>query len=131
MNTSTSTLNNDLILIQDWAEQWKISFKPGKIRQEQEVLFSKKTKLVTHSLLFFNYFEVKLAAAQKHLGLNLDSKLSINEHITDKMNTATRSIDLLHKLQSFLPCSSFLTIRKSFIRHHLDYNDVYDQTSNE
>ena len=63
----------------------------------------------THPL-FSNKFEVKLASAQKHLELNLDSKLPFSERIADKINKAMKSNGLLHKLQFILPRSSLLTI---------------------
>ena len=43
-----------------------------------------------------------------------------------------KGIGLLRKLQSILPRTSLLTIYKSFIKPHLDYDDaVYDQLSND
>ena len=61
--------------------------------------------------------------------LTLDSKLSFNEHINDKIGN--KDVGLLRKLQAILPRNSLLTIYKSFIRPLLDYADViYDQSSN-
>ena len=66
-----------------------------------------------------------------HLELTLDSKLSFNEHINDKIHQANKGVGLLRKLQTILPRNSLLTIYKSFIRPLLDYADViYDQPSN-
>ena len=43
-----------------------------------------------------------------------------------------KGIGLFRKLQSILPWTSLLTIYESFIRPHLDYdNVVYDQPSND
>ena len=64
--------------------------------------------------------------------MNLDSKLSIHEHIADKMNKAMKGIGILRKLQFVLPPSSSLTIYRSFMRPHLNYEDViYDQPSDK
>ena len=42
-----------------------------------------------------------------------------------------KGISAIKKLNVTLPCSSLLTIYKSFIRPHLDYGDViYDQNNN-
>ena len=42
-----------------------------------------------------------------------------------------KDISVIKKLNVTLPCSSLLTIYKSFIRPHLDYGDViYDQNNN-
>ena len=36
---SASRLNNDLVKIQDWAFNWKISFKSDPTKQTKEVIF--------------------------------------------------------------------------------------------
>ena len=78
-----------------------------------------------------NNSEIKLSSNQKHLGLTLDSKLSFNEYINDKIHQADKGVGLLRKLQTILPGNSLLTNYKSFIRPLLDYADVnYDQPSN-
>ena len=107
-----------------------MSFNPDRTKQAQEIIFSRKKNATTHPPLFFNNSEIKLSSNQKHLGLTLDSKLSFNEHINDKIHQANKGVGLLRKLQTFLPRNSLLTIYKSFIRPLLDYTDViYDQTS--
>ena len=74
VNTSASTLNSDLLKIQDWAYQWKMSFNPDRTKQAQEIIFSRKKNATTHPPLVFNNSEIKLSSIQKHLGLTLDSK---------------------------------------------------------
>ena len=69
---------------------------------------------------------------QKHLGLTLDHKLRFQYHVNEKIKKAMKGIDLLRKLLSILPWTFLLAIYKSFIRTHLDYDDVvYDHPSNE
>ena len=76
----------------------------------------RKNNKIVHLPLYLNNATVKLTHTQKHLGLQLDSKLSFNVHT---------------KLKLILPRRSLLIIYKSFIRSHLDYGDViYDQLSN-
>ena len=54
VNTSAKELNDDLKKINDWAFQWKMSFNPDLSKQAQEVIFSCKSKRLTHPPLFFN-----------------------------------------------------------------------------
>ena len=42
VNTSASTLNCNLLKIQDWTYQWKMSFNPDLTKQAQEIIFSSK-----------------------------------------------------------------------------------------
>ena len=68
----------------------------------------------------------------KHLGLTLDEKLSFTNCINDKVNKTLKGVALLCKLTTLLPRQSLLTIYKSFIRPHLNYDDViHDQPLNE
>ena len=75
VNTPTSILNSDLLKIQDWAYQWKMSFNPDRTKQAQEIIFSREENVTTHPPLFFNNSEITLSSNQKHPGLTLDSKL--------------------------------------------------------
>ena len=80
---------------------------------------------------FFSNLPINRKSTQKHLGLLLDEKLNFSEHISEKLKKVTKSINLLRKLNFTLPRSSLLMIYKSFIRPHLDYDDlVYDQQNN-
>ena len=70
--------------------------------------------------------------SHKHLGLTLDQKLSFTNCINDKVNKTLKGVALLCKLTTLLPRQSLLTIYKSFIRPHLNYDDViHDQPLNE
>ena len=61
----------------------------------------------------------------------LDSELSFFDHINDKIKKTTKGVNIIRKMNLLLPCSSRLTIYKSFVRPHLDYGDViYDQSNN-
>ena len=61
----------------------------------------------------------------------LDCKLSFEEHLKTIVNKMTKTIGLLRKFKNFLPKKLLLIIYKSFIRPHLDYDDImYDQTYN-
>ena len=101
-----------------------MSFNPDRAKQAQELIFLRKANNIVHPPLYFNNATVKLAHIQKHLGLQLDSKLSFNKHINNKISKATKVIELLCKLQPILSCRSLMIIYKSFLRFHLDYGDV-------
>ena len=58
----------------------------------------------------------------------LDTKLDFQEHLKDKLSKISKTIGLLRKLQKTLTRPPLLTICKSLIRLHLDYDDIiYDK----
>ena len=62
----------------------------------------------------------------------LDSKLSSENGFQSVFSRINKTIGLLRKLKPTIPRKSLLTIYMSFIRPHLDYDDmIYDRTSNE
>ena len=80
--------------------------------------------------LFILTMQLKLTRTQKHLGLQLDSKLSFNEHTNSKISKVTKDIGLLRKLQHILR-RCLLIVYKYFVRCHLDFGDIiYDPPSN-
>ena len=91
---NTSTLNSDLLKIQDWAYLWKMSFNPDRNKKAREVIFSGKKNATTHPPhnhtsthppLFFSNSQINPSSDQKNVGFTLDSKLSPNEHINYKI----------------------------------------------
>ena len=87
---SARDLQHDLDLISKWAHQWKMSFNPDPTKQAVEILFSQKLKSVEHPPIYFNNIEVKRVTDHKHLGLNLDPKLSFIKHISEKIGIARK-----------------------------------------
>ena len=108
-----------------------MSFNPDRSKQAQEVIFSRKTLIQSHPVLTFDNSPVTKTTHHKHLGLILDEKLNFKEHLKEKMSKAYKGIAALRKLQNIIPRNSLLTIYKSFIRPHLDYDDIiYHQLNN-
>ena len=54
-NPTARDLNEDLINIQNWAHQWKISFNPDPKKQAVEMLFSHKNTSRQHPLMVLRY----------------------------------------------------------------------------
>ena len=54
---SSVKLNQELVRIQKWAKQWKMSFNPDPEKQAVEVLFSQKQINRLHPPLFSMVFK--------------------------------------------------------------------------
>ena len=74
--------------------------------------------------MIFNGAAVSNVNEQKHLGLILDSKLSFEKHLNEKIIKAKKNIGILKQLSKFLPLKTLDQIYKAFVRSHLDYCDI-------
>ena len=109
-----------------------MSFNQDPSKQAAEVTFSrKKNPLVQHDVIF-NNSPVNSTHSQKHLGLVLDTKLTFDSHLKEKIAKSNKGIGIIKILYNNLPRNALLSIYKSFIRPHLDYADIiYDQPHNQ
>ena len=106
-----------------------MQFNPDPNKQAQEVYFSKKSINENSLPVTFDNAKVLTCSTHKHLGLLLDKRLSFNKYIQSKMNKCYKMIGVIKRLSIDLPRDALLRIYKSFIRPHLDYEDIiYDKT---
>ena len=54
----------------------------------------------------------------------LNDNLSYEHHLKFVLNNVKKTLELLRKFQQSLPRQSLVTIYKSFIRRHLDYDNI-------
>ena len=121
---SANELNHDLKVIRLWAYQWEINFNPDLNKQATQLLFSCKKNSPNHPSLFFKESAVPKVKEQKHLGLTLDSKLSFERHINEKIIKAKKGIGIIKYLSKFLPIKTLGQMYKVLARPHLDYCDT-------
>ena len=113
-------MNHDLGII----HQWKMEFTPDPTKQAMEVLFSCKKSSVSHTQLTFNSAMVTRVNNQNHLGLILDSTLSFDKHLNEKIIKAKENVGMLKHLSKFLPPKTLDQLYKALVRPHLDYCDI-------
>ena len=108
-----------------------MSFNPAPSKQAVGIFFSRKIKVVNTPIITFNNINITDSESHKHLGLILDSKLSFDHHLREKINKANKGIGLINKFRIILHRNSLLNIYKTFVRPHLDYADIiYDYPGN-
>ena len=83
------------------------------------MLFSCKKVSPDHPDLMFNGIPVTRVNEHKHLGLTLQSKLSIEKHQNEKMIIAKKNIGILKHLSKFLPLKTLDQMYKGILRSHL------------
>ena len=74
-------------------------FNPDPSKQAVEITFSKKVNTTNHLQLTFNYSNISRQDVHKHLGLILDSKLSLDHHLKEKISKCNRDIGLIRRLK--------------------------------
>ena len=121
---STNDLNHDLDSIRQWADQWKLEFNPDPTKQATEVLFSCKISTPYPPQLTFNGTVVAKMKEQKHLGLTLNSGLSFEKHLNEKIIKAKKNLGIIKHLSRFLPLNTLDQMYKTLVRSHLDYCDI-------
>ena len=101
-----------------------MEFNPDPTKQANEVLFSCKKSSQNHPQLIFNGIAIAKVTDQKHLGFILDSRLSFEKHINEKIIKAKRIVGILKHLSKLLPLKSLDQMYKALVRSHLDYCDI-------
>ena len=89
-----------------------------------EVLFSCKTSSPNHPQLIFNGTVVAKVKEQKHLGLILDSGLSFEKQLDEKIIKAKKNIGIIKHLSKFLPLNTLDQMYKALVHSHIDYCDI-------
>ena len=98
----------------------KWSFNPDPTKQATEVLFFFKKSSVSHMKLTFNGTDVAKVNDRKHLAIILDSTLSFDKNLNEKIIKAKKNVGMLPK---FIPLKT-LQMYKSLVRSHLHYCDI-------
>ena len=98
-----------------------MSFNPDPTKMAKEALFSRKKLKVIHPNLTFIGKDGHSSYFQKHLGMELDSKVNFDMHLKEKVSIVNNGLALLRQLRYSI-----------FLRLHLDYCYViYDKLCNE
>ena len=97
-NTSALELNSDLAKINRWGFYWKMGFNPDHKEQAQKVIFNRKFKAISHPPLVFNNNNVIKTISPKHLGIILDTRLSLEKHLEIVLCKTNKTIGLILKL---------------------------------
>ena len=113
-------LNYDLKLIQDWAEQWLVSFSATKTKT---LTITNKTKN-NQPPLFLQDQEIEKVDEHKQLGLIIQSNLKWNSHIETIARSANKKLNLMRKFKYDLNRKSLEIVYKSFIRPLVEYGDI-------
>ena len=111
------TLQRDLNRLTEWSETWLLRFHPEKCKQmhigrhnpDPEYTF----KLLNKTL--------ELVEQEKDIGVVIDSNLSFDNHISEKVKKANSMFAIIRRIFYHLDEKTFTPLYKSLVRVHLDY----------
>jgi hypothetical protein len=118
-------LNDCFNQVLSWSERWlmKLNTKKCKVL----LLCSNKNNIVKYSYGFdsqnLGFIALDREESIKDLGVIVDSELSFASHVYDKVNSAYRILGVIRRNFLHVDKLSFLTLYKSLVRCHLEFNN--------
>ena len=117
-------LQEDIKAMQVWSEKWLLCFHPDKckcmrIGNTDIDLFTYKLKDSDKGMEF--------TKSEKDIGVVIDSKLSFENHINEKVNKANSIMGVIRRTFEFLDIKTFKILYTALVRPHVEYaNQVWN-----
>ena len=112
-----NTLQRDLSELTEWSNTWLLKFHPDKCKHMHIGRFNPdpdfKFTLMDKDLETVN--------DEKDIGVILDSDLSFDRHICEKVKKSNSMFALIRRTFHYLDIETFTPLYKSLVRTHLDY----------
>ena len=112
-------LQNDLDILQDWAEDWQLRFNATKCKSMH---LGHSNKKFTYNMRH-NQTKVDLEETQceKDLGVNVDPSLKFSKHCEKAVNKANQLLGLIRRSFDYIDKESMTYLFKGLVRPHLEY----------
>ena len=120
---SARHLNLDLKTLHEYCRQWKLTINPTKSEYSIFTLSPKEAK--RNLLVQLEKQQLNKNEQPTYLGVQLDNRLTMNKHVANMKQKATKRLSLLKRLASTNWGSDMNTLRTlyiGYIRSVLDYN---------
>jgi len=115
-----TSMNSKLQAIYEWGSQWQVRFAPNKT-QAMVISRSPTASDVMKDKIFMNNIALPLEDFISVLGVDIDSGLRFNRHVSRICKTASLKVTALRRISHLLNPQGILTLYKSQIRPHLEY----------
>ena len=126
---SIAKVNSDLNVLSAWAAQWLVMFNPTKTKY---IIFSKKYERPQYGNLFLENKQIEKVEHHKQLGIIFNSRLTWEEHVTEKCEDAGKRLSVIKRLPETISPYTKLHIYTSFVRPVLEYgSSLFDNLSCE
>ncbi len=120
-NVSFEKINSDLVKLNNWAKQWRIDFNSKK---NVYMAVSSKKEPPQYSDLYLAGDKLNRVTDHSHLGITIDSKLSLKEHVKKICKKASSRVNGIKRISFLIPRCTRETLYLSMMRPILDYGSV-------
>ena len=116
-NEDTTSLQDDLINLQDWERDWQMHLNPDKY----EVIRKTTKRKIIPSSCFIHGKELNITSKGKYLGITISQNLSWNNHIDNVCRQANNTTAYLRRNLSSCPANIRIKCYTTFVRPQLEY----------
>ena len=117
-------LNDDLMKLYNWSQQWRVTFNPQKT---VFMLFSLKDRPGDIGPLSMNDQVIHEVENHTHLGLTLNNKIEWHSHVDNILNRVSKTVSSIKRLAQIIPRKTMQQLYTSLVRSVIDYGDcIYD-----
>ena len=111
-------LQCDLFTLDKWSQDWLLGFNAKKCHvlttgKFENTRYTKRYKL--------SNVELEHVSSEKDLGIQIDSDLTFDDHISAKTRVANAMVGLIRRSFAHLDSNSFKKLYAAFVRPHLEY----------
>lgn len=111
-------LQSDIDSLKEWSEKWGMEFNRDKCHVLTLGKFE-NTKYAHRYLIGDD--EIEHVFAEKDLGVTVDSALTFDDHISNKVRVANGIVGLVRRSFTYLDTKSIKKLFCAFVRPHLEY----------
>ena len=114
------SLNRDLNRISEWCDRWMMKLNP--LKTKTLIVSRSRTVLPVHGSLFLNGLVLPVSETLVILGVNLDSKLTLEHHVRSVVSSAARSMGIVRRASKIFGTTNVLTTCfRSYVLSRLEY----------
>lgn len=117
-NSHCKDLQKDLDTMCNWSDTWLLRMHPDKCKHMRIGRAKSEDEDVTYNL---QGKHLETITKEKDIGVIIDSELSFDNHISEKVKKANSMFTLIRRTFQFLDIKSFVPLYKCLVRSQLDY----------
>ena len=128
MDEGFSNLERSLCSIIQWCNNNRLTLNIGKTKH-MIIGPTLNENLVVQNNLHYNNKKIDIVSEYNYLGIELDNKLTMENHINKSVCKANKKLYMIYKLRKCLSKKTTSLLYKQLVRPHLEYCDFLIDSS--